>query len=246
MNIAFPAFLLFIVLLPGFIFQSAFRTQENTLLDYQPFARRTIWGILTAFILQIIWLVCLHVFTFYQTDFLALLTLLASVSSQNDLYVQAVKATADHSVVIMSYFISLYLFAFISGCFLRWVVRKFKWDQKGIFASFVRFESEWYYLFKGYTWQISNLEGVIVSATTELASQGYLYIGLLKDFSLNKEGDLDYLILTEASRRLIEKDKNSEKQNTEHFYPIDGDCFVLKYQEIKTLNISFIRSEIAK
>ncbi len=45
----------------------------------------------------------------------------------------------------------------------------------------------------------------------------------------------------------MEKDKKTQEDNlADRFYPIDGHYFVLKYLEIKSLNIQFIKLELEK
>jgi hypothetical protein len=55
---------------------------------------------------------------------------------------------------------------------------------------------------------------------------------------LNKEGNIDRLVLVSASRRMLQNDKGVVEESI-RFYPIDGHYFVLKYNEVKNLNIEY-------
>ena len=39
MNVALPALVIFLLVLPGFVFRSRFKRAERTALDYAPFGR---------------------------------------------------------------------------------------------------------------------------------------------------------------------------------------------------------------
>ena len=54
MNIAFPALLLFLLLVPGFLFRTAFKSLEGEQVDAGPFASTTLKSILMAIALNLI------------------------------------------------------------------------------------------------------------------------------------------------------------------------------------------------
>ena len=65
-----------------------------------------------------------------------------------------------------------------------------------------------------------------------------------REIFLTTEGNIDRLVITNAMRREISKDKDSKEADTDllkRFYPIDGDYFVLKYSEVKNLNVQFLK-----
>jgi hypothetical protein len=73
----------------------------------------------------------------------------------------------------------------------------------------------------------------------------YLYTGVLDECFFAPDGTLDRLVLEMAMRRPFSGDKESTDETTEQkyerFYKITGDYLVLRYSEIKTLNIEFVR-----
>jgi len=238
MNIAFPAFLIFLLLLPGFIFQTALRNQENTQLDHQPFTKKVIASVLTTFLVHFVWILIFIWLFNYDINFAIALDMIALTKDE---YSHDIQLIANNFISISSYFISLYIFSWFTGYFLHYLIVRFNWDEKTWLRFIFRLESEWYYLFKGY--DRGKPDSMFIAATIEFAGQGYIYSGILEDFILDQYGNMDRLVITDAQRRFIGNDKNKCDQEIERFYPIDGDYFVLKYSEIRTLNVSFIKLE---
>jgi hypothetical protein len=72
-----------------------------------------------------------------------------------------------------------------------------------------------------------------------------LYTGYLDEFFVDAEGQLDRLVLQEVMRRPIKADKEATNPgawyDASRFYPVEGDYFVLRYNETITLNIQYIK-----
>lgn len=74
----------------------------------------------------------------------------------------------------------------------------------------------------------------------------YLYVGKLESFEFDRIGQLDRLVLKQASRRLLSKDREPQdgyRQDSKEdlrFYPIETYYFVIRYVDICTLNVEFI------
>lgn len=89
---------------------------------------------------------------------------------------------------------------------------------------------------------------VLISAIVEVAKEAVLYVGVLDEFYVDSEGQLDRLVLQNVARRPLSKDKSVAEANdgnvvgTElaRFYEVDGDSFVLRYSETITLNIQYV------
>jgi hypothetical protein len=70
----------------------------------------------------------------------------------------------------------------------------------------------------------------------------YLYAGLLDGYEVNEDGQLDRILLIQAQRRKLANDRQYDKDvdDNTRFYPIAGDAFVLCYNKIKTLNLTYV------
>lgn len=258
MNIAFPAFLIFIIILPGFIFHSAFRVTENTNLDYSPFSSVTVRGVITSAFFHAVW-VALSKATGYRICFDTLLALLIGEKG-NALQIAISVATAEPRATFY-YFASLYVCVYLLGHVLRFATLKFGWDRRPFLAPLIQYKTDWYYLFRP---EIEDDYIVIVSAVVEQGREAYLYSGMLIKYYLGSEGQLDRLVLTMAARRMLSNDRkvsmpcadddinstyasipqaSEDNAENERFYEIDGDYFVLRYAEIKTLNVKLVLVE---
>ncbi len=239
MNIAFPALLIFLLILPGLIFNSTFYKIENTPLTYVPFTNKTIISSIITLILHTLGLFILTHIVHHSLSIQPLLVLISGVQGKE---YSAVLSSLTISQLFFSaiYLLIIYFSAYIFGYFLRFLIIRFEWDRYSVFEI----DSPWYYLFKGYEWENGKPGGVRIAATLEMSGNCFLYIGILEKFFLNVGGNIDRLVLTNAMRREIKKDKNPNEQEidlSKRFYPIDGDYFVLKYSEVKNLNVQFLK-----
>lgn len=56
MNVALPAFVIFLLLLPGFIFRTQLKRAERTSLDYSPFGQVAAEAVMWALMAHLLWL----------------------------------------------------------------------------------------------------------------------------------------------------------------------------------------------
>jgi len=240
MNIALPALLIFLFILPGFIFNLTFYRTENAPLNFIPLTHKAIVSSIVTLLLHSCWLLIIYLLS-YQINFELILVLISGL--QNESFSSSINSiTPNNLFYFCIYLFSMYVSAYCIGSSFRWCIKHFKLDKR---SSIFRIDSPWYYLFKGYDWKEGTPDGVQIVATVEIAKKGYLYLGWLDKFYLNNSGDIDRLVLTSAMRRLIKNDKKSPEDNSllERFYPIDGDYFVIPYKEIKSLNVQYVKIE---
>ncbi len=242
MNIAFPALLIFLFVLPGLIFNLAFYQADNTPLKYISLTHKTIVCSAITIILHSFWLYLTIHWFHYDININQILILIAGV--KDDLFTSIILSISTAEIfATFIYLISLYIAAYLIGSFFRWGIRRTKLDK----LEFFKIDHPWYYLFTGHDWTDGKPDGVRIAAIVEIAKKGYLYVGWLDKFYLNRDGSIDRLILTSAMRREIKKDKptdaDNEKSLLERFYPIDGHYFILKYSEVKSLNVQFLKLE---
>lgn len=244
MNIAFPAFLLFLLLVPGFIFRATFRSLEGARLDAGPFAASSIKIVLCAFTLDLFVWGLVEWITPYTVQWDALLGLLASGEKSTESH-KAIRLVAARPFVHVGYFIAVYAMAAGSGWALRVLCTRYKWDQREKFlAPLLRLGNEWYYLFKGYD-EAKGPDVIVISAIVNL-DEPYLYRGVLEAFYFAEDGALDRLVLSATSRRKISQDKHHPGANNPAFYPIEGDFFILRYAETTTLNVFYLTTEVVR
>jgi len=242
-NVAFSALLVFLLLLPGFLFRTYFKRAEKVVLDIKPFGQAAIDAFLAALVLDLVWYWGAALLTSYRVNFNALLTLVAGDKSANfDGAIATVAADPWHPGVL---FASLYAFAIVAGYGLRYAVTRWRLDRRGApLANFLRFDTPWYYLFTGYD-RPTPPDGVAIGAVVCLGSTAYLYTGVLIEYFLDDQGQLNRLVLASAARRPLSDDEAASGDQDrplidERFYPIEGDYFVLRYSEVLTLNVRYL------
>ena len=243
MNLALPALVVFLVLLPGFIARSRIKHVEKLSLDYSPFGQVVSEAVLWAGGMHVlwIWLTRLLAPMGFNPD-IALKLLAADPGTQ----AKALEAVAVHSGWITAYFGSLLIIAYLAPTAVRWLITRHRLDRiNSPLSKLFRFSrAPWYYLLSGADFEEdASPDFIAVSSIVNVAGQAYLYTGILDDYFIDHEGNLDRLILQEVMRRPMADDKTPDTvgREVDRFYPIDGDYFVLRYSEAITLNIEYIK-----
>ena len=243
MNIALPAIIVFVILLPGFVARSRLKRVERTIIDHSPFGHAVTEGILLASLLHLFWIIgmeCLTNLHFSPEKFFPLFAADPKIQGE------ALQELGQQFNQVAAYFLSLLSASFIIPSFVRLLVTHYRLDIHGnLISRMLRFNgAPWYYLLSGADFtNESRPDMIAVSGIVEVAGTAYLYVGLLEDYFVDQEGTLDRLILSEVIRRPIDKDKDLLHENKQRFYSIDGDYFVLRYSETITINVEYIKLE---
>ncbi|WP_211468282.1 hypothetical protein [Collimonas silvisoli] len=245
MNVALPALIVFLLLLPGFIARSRFKRAERISLDYSPFGQIVTEAMLWNCVFHPLWLLT-SAYLFGRT--LQPLLLLELLSSDPAGQSKAIQGIAAQFSWICAYFLSLYAGAWVVPNCFRFVIIYFGLDRAGSswLALWLRFnDAPWYYLLTGADFDEEQRPDLIaVSALVNVAGQAVLFTGILQDYFFDTSGNLDRLILQQVMRRPLVADKENDatvEQDLARFYGVDGDYFVLRYSEAITLNIEYLK-----
>lgn len=247
MNLAFPALFLFLVILPGFVFCQFFQPSEVRTVDHAPFSAMVLKALLCAALLNAMAATAVHVagYEIRLGDIIRLLV--GGASSLKDLDDWLIWLNR-HPVTAVGYFALTNGLALASALFWRRAVERWKLSRKdNLFAPLARGDAPWHYLFSGIDHQTKDtIDGVAVAAVVEFQEASYLYAGMLNGYEVDENGRLDRLLLIRAKRRKLEHDREcyvateSYLDKKERFYTIRGDVFVLRFEETKTLNITYL------
>lgn len=181
----------------------------------------------------------------------------------------AVKSFTQYKMQIGAYFVSLCIFATYSGYSLHRLIRRRGWDLKYPFLRFNDswddlFSGEILYqdalADEGHRWVHA---GTAISGVVDTADGAYLYVGILSAYFFDRSGNLDRMVLTSAFRRKLSQDRVNDDsaqvaepvnppqiivESTEsvptidkRYYEIDGNYLVLRYAELRTLNLKYLR-----
>jgi hypothetical protein len=148
----------------------------------------------------------------------------------------------EHMYRIAAYFICVILAALVTGVMLRKIVWDYKLDVK--IPTLFRYRNRWLYLLTAREHlELDEPHITVVDALMELAHETQLYRGMVVGFISNEAGDLEDLYLGDVFRGKFVESAAGEKQF--EWQEVPGDSFVLKYREIKNLNISFLPASAA-
>lgn len=229
MNIALQTFLIILIFFPGYFFTKAYFRVEETELKFLTFSNKTVVAIIASLL--------------FHTIVLSFLIIILGCNIAPRKYLQLILFTAHDTSIdafpirnreifgTFLYIIFLSFLAYFVGNFFRYLIIKFNLDKR---FSWLRFDNYWYYFFKAFDFNQIEPDLLEIVATVNLGEETYLYKGILEDYTLDRYGDLDKLIISSACRRDIKNDED------DIFYPIEGDYFLLKYTEILNMNVFFI------
>lgn len=237
MNIALPALVVFLLLLPGFISRSHVKLTERDKLDYSPFGTIVTEGFLWSVVLHMIWLGGCALAHRY-VDLRILLGLLSSVP---DVQADAMASVHAQFGQIAAYFGSQLLAATLLTSLVRRLTTHWHLDRgDSPVAWLFRFRrAPWYYLLSGADFARDDVPDLIsIAAVVEVSGEPVLYVGSLVDYYFDAEGKLDRLVLEAVQRRPLAADR---RMGRARFYDIAGDYFVLRYEQIMSLNVRYIR-----
>lgn len=235
MNVALPAAFLFLLAIPGYILRSQFSRPERTAPDATPFGRVLGASVLLALPLNALWVWLAERVTPYTVDWQAFLMLLAGTRSATPaVFARAVESPEGPFIYISS----LCLFAAALGYGARELIQRTGLDRR---HRSLRMNAPWYYLFSPRLDDGSEPDAVVISAVVEIGRDAFIYVGRLESCFFTPEGTPDRLVLSSVSRRRMSDDRTTGSNEPERFYDIDGDYFVLRYSETKTLNVFYWR-----
>jgi hypothetical protein len=150
----------------------------------------------------------------------------------------------------VAYFLTLFAGAYFLPAFARHAVTHFRLDRTGRRCSPIfRFhQAPWYCLLSGADFAKGNEPDFIaVSAIVDVAGKAFIFTGILDEYFVDAEGALDHLALEDVMRRPLDADKTGGEDDNQidRFYVVDGDYFVLRYSEVITLNVEYIKLKMA-
>lgn len=250
MEFAVSAIFLLILLLPGFILQTAYTKgfwRWNSPTSNRSLTEQVPVGIVFATVLHAAWISLAAVFGF-AIDFGAVFMLLTGNYGHDDVHFdRAIAQLTNNPSRIFLYFATLDLVAAAVGYVSHFAVRQLRLDRR---TRMLRFNNHWFYLLSGEIAQFQELtnieediDGILLTTVIHHSEADYLYRGLLTDFFFDKEGNLDRVYLTLSERRRLSDDRKDQEVESsaaeERYYDIEGDYLVLKYSEMTTINVDY-------
>jgi hypothetical protein len=249
-SIALSTIVLFVLLLPGIAYRRLYYSEEFS----QQYFRENLFLVFTATIVpSLIFQLLGYWFTntfVYPTD----LTVLGRLMAGGMESIAALGAVERHLGRIVLHQGLLIGLAGASGYLARKVVRREKWDRT---YKLFRYQNTWHYILRGEIFdfpraaidlqqdRVEEIEIVFVSTIQDTAAGTYLYDGVLVDYELARDGGLLTISLKSVKRRrLVEDAPRGQSDDPDlRYYPVRGNLLVLKYAELKNLNLTYYTLE---
>lgn len=247
MNIAFPAVIIFLLVLPGVVYNKScsvsgqFRSQRQIVDEIFPSLR-------AAAVAHFIWVCgCFFIsgWTGLVVDVEAVVLLTAGRLGTQQNSIDAIKAATDHPIALTIYFSSIILACFAFGCRRREEIRKKHGRIRAVkmFAdkdeSQARRFADWAEAMP-VDYPESGTALIIIVASVTLGPITYLYAGILKKIYWSESsGEPEWLQLWATSRREITADDKSPKKESKNWYAVAGESFMIRFSEVDTLNLIY-------
>jgi hypothetical protein len=239
MNIAFPAFFILILIIPGFIFQNSYEKVENTAIEKKPFDVSSSVAFFYALLLHAFLIFIVVPVLGNEINYNICIKLLTGSKSISESDLNIISSSLFK---IILYFSSSFFLAFVFGKVFQKVIFKLNPYKSSKYA----FDTPWYYELKGKLSGTQDAELIKLSCLVDSNGSSFLYYGVLEDFYLDSSGQLNRVVLSDAMRRPIESDDSNSNftstyaASTTRFYDIKGDRLILKYEDIKNINIEYL------
>jgi hypothetical protein len=254
MSFAFPALLAFLLVLPGIILRYSYARGPwgwASPTSLRRVSEELAYGVAFALVLHALWLVLVRRLGF-EPDVDAMFLVLMGNFGEGARYLDRVLASLAGSYPwVAGYLVSLYGASAVAGNLGHRAVRRLKLDHR---TKTFRFDNYWYYMLTGEVLDFREnagegrrVDGVYLSAVVDHASGSYLYRGIVSDFTFDRDGALDTIVLADAHRRRLVDDREEGAPRTavgpsapdERYYEIRGDFLVLRHAELRTLNLDY-------
>ncbi len=240
MEIALGALIIIILLLPGISFRKGYFSEEfSNQYTIKDFFQLFVNTFIPSVILYLIALPIILIFGYSYN----IKVLIALVSSNENLFEKAVEHVHNTQTEILIFQLILNILSFAIGYWLKNIFIENSIDSK---FEFFRYKNIWHYVLSAkfidfkrsqiqlYNDKVEDVDITFVDALVSVGDKVFIYNGILVDYQLASEGNLDFLIIKNTQRKQIDKKK---------FKDINGHVVILKYENIINLNLIFIEAE---
>ncbi|MEM9326159.1 MAG: hypothetical protein AAGA85_10905 [Bacteroidota bacterium] len=248
MNIALTGVVLFLFLLPGLIFRRFYYSEEFSKESFSESYFEVFYTtFLPSLVLYTAWVVLVEATTKYGIDFALLGKLLVAKDDAVDAFANA----ETYFFQVLGFHITLYCFAGLAGYLTKKTVRYSKLDRK---LKLFRYRNYWHYLITGELFdfrrtatkfsrnRVEDIELVFVDVLVHTEEGSVIYDGLLLDYELSHDGELESLHLTQVVRRYLREDPGKKRKES-NYYKIPGHLFVVPFSKVINVNFTYYALE---
>ena len=248
MNFALPAITLLLLLLPGILAVQGFLGKIGRRTSDPVGQAGITWTWLVALLIApvihlILSAALVAVHAAPPPDLRAIFVLLSGQFADHAEFERTLGIVIGSPWRVALYFLFASLAGLALGRLTQTLVRGTELDRR--FGA-LHFANDWHYLFSGEVrGDMARPDAVVVAATVEHAGQCYLYVGYLRDYAVDRDGELKRLHVNSVVRRRIGDDREPGQtqqlpDRSGRFYPITGDELVIMFRDVRTLNVRYL------
>ena len=259
MNIAFQAFLLLILYLPGELFIQSLTgrfSEEQELPNITAITGLSATALIAAASLNLLWsgvtLLLSWLSALHLKSYAPELWTLLSAAQQSSAYTSAGVRIGSVLGDMAWYFVTLYAFAIGLGLATRQSVKRFRLGAR---YPLLQFKPQWHYLLSGENTPPRPGHELIVKVDilVELEKKPVIYSGFVSEYWFDKKSHaLDVITLEDVVRwprltgeKRYDSDSDAEWSITDDVVFVNGDAMAIKMSEIKNINIEYVFNPIA-
>ena len=207
MNIALPAVLLFLLVAPGFVYHHFSALREARQADVTPFGTTALKSIFIAVVLNAVIGLVGGFGLGYQLYLGDAVRLLSGTAVANSVPEARYNWLNEHPLPVLSFFLATHALALAAATLRRLAVQRYELDRPG--SRFHRYfwrQAPWHYVFSGIDCgKEIGVGAVFVSAYVSVNGAASLYTGVLHDYGVRDDGQLDRIILSAVRRRPLDQ-----------------------------------------
>lgn len=247
MSIALDTIIIFIfIIVPGIVFRRFYFQGEFT----KQFNSRTIGHSLIASILPGLFIqyLTLNIYSKQWSDIdgESIKTFYSAIS---DNIIPANIFDLDILWKVIGYILLMLIVAWVLATLSWGLVRILRVDR---WLTVLRFRNHWNYYFNGEIKGFKSYKGVIHGSILEVRAdilvrieneEPRLYSGVLRDYTINDNHELEYVYLTKTT---IYKKESDSQNRSRSIKMIPGDVFIVSAKDIININLHYITTPIKK
>ncbi len=252
MNVALSTLILFLFLIPGFLFRRFYYTGEFSKQYFkQNFTDLIFPTLIPSLLFHAVGIYLINhgpLANNYILNVEVISGLISGVANYDQVN-HSLHNIYTYSDAILGYFFYISLLSGATGFLVRVLVRNLKLDRK---LKIFRFQNEWHYIFSGEILDFPRVPGkaedldfTYVDALVKSDEGTIIYSGLLTEYVLSKEGGIDRLYLTDVKRRYLRNDEKEKPGEESKYYYMPGQFFVLPFQHVINLHITYYTVEVS-
>ncbi len=230
MNLTFSAFILLVLILPGYAFRQGFKYFQGENVDPTTLGPEAAKSIILAGVLHSLWFYFITPLVGYSVDLDFVLKLL---TYKNELqFYETHNLLTQPFLPIEIYFLSLLAFSFGLGRLVQ--LGLYKLGKRNPRFNF-HWNSKWFVRLFNFSEYEKDPDFTKVTFVMDLKDASYLYTGVLDEIFLDKSGDLDKIFILFPHRKKL---TSGQERTNPSFYEIRSDKFAVSYNQIRDLAVS--------